>query len=45
MIIKVKEPQPEEIEQLRPGMIVFCYFRRRGVRSILLTSIRSAGSP
>lgn len=26
MIVKVKEPQPEEIARLRPGQIVFCYF-------------------
>jgi alanine dehydrogenase len=26
MIIKVKEPQPEEIKLLRPGQIVFAYF-------------------
>lgn len=26
LIVKVKEPQPEEIEQLSQGQIVFCYF-------------------
>ncbi|MBN2164050.1 MAG: alanine dehydrogenase [Pontiellaceae bacterium] len=26
MIIKVKEPQPEEIKRLRNGQILFCYF-------------------
>lgn len=26
MIIKIKEPQPEEYEYLRPGLIVFTYF-------------------
>jgi alanine dehydrogenase len=26
LILSVKEPQPGEIEQMRPGQIVFCYF-------------------
>src|ERR1043165_2345673 len=26
MIVKVKEPQPREISQFRPGQIVFTYF-------------------
>jgi alanine dehydrogenase len=26
MIVKVKEPQAEEIGQFRPGQVVFCYF-------------------
>ena len=34
MIIKVKEPQPEEIKQLRPGMIVFCYFHFASSREL-----------
>jgi alanine dehydrogenase len=34
MILKVKEPQPEEIEQLRPGVIVFCYFHFASSRGL-----------
>ena len=34
MIVKVKEPQPEEITQLRPGLIVFCYFHFAGSRDL-----------
>ena len=26
LVLKVKEPQPEEIDKLREGQIVFCYF-------------------
>jgi alanine dehydrogenase len=25
MIVKVKEPQPDEVEMLRPGQILFTY--------------------
>ena len=34
MIVKVKEPQPEEIEQFRLGMVVFCYFHFAGSRDL-----------
>lgn len=34
MIVKVKEPQPEEIERFRPGMVVFCYFHFAGSREL-----------
>ncbi|MCK4604851.1 MAG: alanine dehydrogenase, partial [Deltaproteobacteria bacterium] len=34
MIVKVKEPQPEEIEWLRPGLVVFCYFHFAGSREL-----------
>ena len=34
MIIKVKEPQPEEIEKLKEGQIVFCYFHFAGSRDL-----------
>jgi alanine dehydrogenase len=34
MIIKVKEPQPGEIDQLHPGMIVFCYFHFASSREL-----------
>ncbi len=34
MIVKVKEPQPEEIERLRPDQIVFCYFHFASSREL-----------
>mgnify|MGYP000455394221 CR=1 FL=1 len=34
MIVKVKEPQPEEIRRLRPGQIVFCYFHFAASRQL-----------
>ena len=34
MIVKVKEPQPEEIVQLRPGQMVFCYFHFASSRDL-----------
>ena len=34
MIVKVKEPQPEEIEQFCPGLVVFCYFHFAGSREL-----------
>ncbi|MCI5140614.1 MAG: alanine dehydrogenase [Candidatus Electrothrix sp. ATG1] len=34
MIVKVKEPQPEEIACFRPGQIVFCYFHFAGSRKL-----------
>jgi len=34
MIVKVKEPQPEEIERLRQGQLVFCYFHFAGSRNL-----------
>ncbi|MFC1535296.1 alanine dehydrogenase [Thermodesulfobacteriota bacterium] len=34
MIVKVKEPQSEEIEQFRPGLVVFCYFHFAGSREL-----------
>ncbi len=34
MIVKVKEPQPEEIKMFRPGLIMFCYFHFAGSREL-----------
>jgi len=34
MIVKVKEPQPEEIERMLPGQIIFCYFHFAGSRQL-----------
>jgi len=34
MIVKVKEPQPNEIEKLRKGQIVFCYFHFAASREL-----------
>lgn len=34
MIVKVKEPQPEEIEKLREGQIVFCFFHFASSRKL-----------
>jgi alanine dehydrogenase len=31
MVLKVKEPQPQEIEQLRPGRILFTYLPSRRI--------------
>ncbi|MCI5120141.1 MAG: alanine dehydrogenase, partial [Candidatus Electrothrix sp. AUS4] len=34
MIVKVKEPQPEEIARFRPGQLVFCFFHFAGSRKL-----------
>ncbi|MHC4259980.1 MAG: alanine dehydrogenase [Planctomycetota bacterium] len=34
MIVKVKEPQPQEISRLRPGQILFCYFHFAASREL-----------
>ncbi|MCK5849869.1 MAG: alanine dehydrogenase [Kiritimatiellae bacterium] len=34
MIMKVKEPQPQEIEMLKTNQIVFCYFHFAGSREL-----------
>ena len=34
LIVKVKEPQPEEIARFRPGQIVFCYFHLASSREL-----------
>lgn len=36
MIVKVKEPQPEEIERLKEGQILFCYFHFASSRELTL---------
>ena len=40
MIVKVKEPQPEEIEKLQPEQIVFCYFHFAGSRQLTEDCLR-----
>jgi alanine dehydrogenase len=34
MIVKVKEPQPEELERLKKDQIVFCFFHLAGSRAL-----------
>lgn len=34
MVVKVKEPQPEEIALFRPGQLVFCFFHFAGSRAL-----------
>jgi alanine dehydrogenase len=34
IIVKVKEPQPDEIEQIRPGQLVFTYFHLAASREL-----------
>ena len=41
MIVKVKEPQPSEIRQLRPGQIVFTYFHFAADKPLFDAVIRS----
>ncbi len=35
-VVKVKEPQPEEITQLREGQVVFCYFHFAASRELTI---------
>ncbi len=41
LIAKVKEPQPSEIEQLRPDQTLFCYFHFAASRSLTLDCLKS----
>ncbi len=41
MIVKVKEPQPVEIKQLRPGQIVFTYFHFAADKKLFEACLRS----
>lgn len=41
MIIKVKEPQPEEIKKLHKGQMVFCYFHFAGSRTLTEACLKS----
>ncbi len=41
MIVKVKEPQPEEIALLRPEQIVFCYFHFASSRELTEGCLKS----
>jgi len=36
MVVKVKEPQPEEIARLRAGQILFCYFHFAASRELTI---------
>ncbi len=42
MIMKVKEPQPEEISKLKDGQIVFCYFHFAGSRELTEGCLKKA---
>lgn len=41
LIVKVKEPQPVEIKQLRPGQIVFTYFHFAADKKLFRACLRS----
>jgi len=41
MIVKVKEPQPEEVRRIRPGQIVFTYFHFAADKQLTLGIIKS----
>jgi alanine dehydrogenase len=41
MIVKVKEPQPAEIERLRSGQILFCYFHFASSRELTAQCLQS----
>jgi alanine dehydrogenase len=41
MIVKVKEPQAEEIARFRPGQVVFCYFHFAGDRALTAGCLES----
>lgn len=41
MIVKVKEPQPTELKQLRPGQILFTYFHFAADKKLFNAALRS----
>ena len=41
LIVKVKEPQPEEIRLMRSGQIVFCYFHFAASRELTEDSLKA----
>ena len=41
MIVKVKEPQPVEVRQIRPGQIVFTYFHFAAAKALTFGIIKS----
>ncbi len=41
MLVKVKEPQPEEIGRLRRGQLVFCYFHFASSRALTAQCLQS----
>ncbi len=43
MIVKVKEPQPAELEMIRPGQVVFAYFHFAASRELTQSMIKTGG--
>ena len=41
MVVKVKEPQPQEIKRLRHGQIIFCYFHFAASRELAESCLKS----
>ncbi len=41
LVVKVKEPQPDEIRLLRPGQIVFCFFHFAASRQLTLACLEA----
>ncbi len=41
MVVKIKEPQPDEIKRLRKGQIVFCYFHFASSRALTTQCLQS----
>ncbi|MGE5294278.1 MAG: alanine dehydrogenase [Solirubrobacterales bacterium] len=41
MVVKVKEPQPQELARLRPGQILFCYFHFAASRELTVGCLDS----
>jgi len=41
LVVKVKEPQPQELARLRPGQILFCYFHFAASRELTLGCLNS----
>jgi alanine dehydrogenase len=41
MIVKVKEPQPQEVDKLREGQVVFCYFHFAALRELTLQCLEA----
>ena len=40
MVLKVKEPQPEEVELLRPGQVLFTYLHLAADRELTRGAVR-----
>ena len=41
MIVKVKEPQPHEVDKLREGQVIFCYFHFAASRELTLQCLEA----